>query len=285
LVNIVNIVEVGPRDGLQNEAKIVPTSQKVGLIDKLSQCGFKRIEVTSFVSSRRVPQMSDADRVMDRIFRVPGVSYGVLTPNLRGARSAIRAGADEIALFTAASEAFSRKNIQCSIAESLERFGPVVDLARSRSIPVRGYVSTIIECPWSGLVTPDAVATVCQDLVELGCDEISLGDTTGKATPEQVERLLRCVLERFPAALFAGHFHDTAGRALDNIGACLSLGLRAFDASVAGLGGCPFAPGAPGNVATEAVCAFVEGLGYETGIDRNALQDAVKLANKITQQK
>lgn len=276
----VTIVEMGPRDGLQNEAEMVPTADKIALVDKLSVCGFSRIEVTSFVSPKWVPQMADAADVMAGITRVPGVSYGVLTPNLKGFKAAFEAGADEVAIFASASEGFSQANINCSVAESLERFEPVMTAAREARIPVRGYVSCVTDCPYDGPVAPSAVADVAGRLFDMGCYEVSLGDTIGAGSPVTVNAMLDAVLAVAEAEKIAGHFHDTEHRALKNIELCLSRGLRVFDASIAGLGGCPYASGAKGNVDTEAVVGLVEHLGFETGLDQAALATAASFARE-----
>lgn len=274
----VKIFEMGPRDGLQNERAMIATGDKVRLVDMLSACGFRKIEVTSFVSPKWVPQMSDAAEVMAGIRRAPGVTYAALTPNLRGIEAALAAGADEVAIFGSASEGFSRANINCSIAESLQRFAPVLDAAKHAGLPVRGYVSCVTDCPYDGPTPPESVLRVAQAMLGMGCYEISLGDTIGAATPASIGRVLDVVLAEIPADRLAGHFHDTGGRALANITASLSRGLRSFDAAVGGLGGCPFAPGAKGNVATEAVVSLLEDLGYPTGIDRAALAKAAEFA-------
>jgi hydroxymethylglutaryl-CoA lyase len=270
----VKIVEVGPRDGLQNEPRRVPSAVKVELIDRLGQAGLKVIEATAFVSPKWVPQMGDAAEVMARLTRRPGVSYPVLVPNLKGFEQALAAGVEEIAVFAAASEAFSQKNINCSIAESLERFRPVAAAARQNGIRVRGYVSCVVGCPYQGEVPPAAVAEVAARLAEMGCYEISLGDTIGVGTPAAVQRMLEEVERRVPVARLAGHYHDTYGQALANIYASLEMGVAVFDASVAGLGGCPYAAGASGNVATEDVVYLMNGLGLETGVDLDRLVDA-----------
>jgi len=270
----VTIYEVGPRDGLQNEKRLIPTKDKVRLIDLLAEAGFRKIEATSFVSPKWVPQMADAAEVMAAIARRPGVTYAALTPNMRGYEAARTARVDEVAVFAAASEAFSRKNINCSIAESLDRFRPLMDAARADGIPVRGYVSCVTDCPYSGAVAPAAAARVTEALFALGCYEVSLGDSIGKAAPEAVAAMLDAVLNVADAADLAGHFHDTGGRALDNIAVSLEKGLRTFDSSVGGLGGCPYAPGAKGNVATGKVVDFLERGGYATGIDRQRLAAA-----------
>ncbi|WP_319498514.1 hydroxymethylglutaryl-CoA lyase [uncultured Cohaesibacter sp.] len=270
----VRIYEVGPRDGLQNEAAIIPTSQKIALIDLLSRAGFEKIEATSFVSPRWVPQLADAADVMAGIERLTGVDYGVLVPNLKGAEQALQAGADEIAIFASASEGFSQKNINCSIRDSLLRFEPVMALAKTVGIPVRGYVSCIVACPYDGAVEPGAVVDVALALHDMGCYEISLGDTIGAGRPESIARVLDAVLAHFPAGQLAGHFHDTCDRALDNVRTALAMGLRTFDSAVGGLGGCPYAPGARGNVSTAALNALLLAAGYETGIDQQIVEEA-----------
>ena len=270
----VKIVEVGPRDGLQNEPQLVPAAVKVELIDRLGQAGLKAIEATAFVSPKWVPQMGDAAEVMASLPRRPNVAYPVLVPNLKGFEQALAAGVGEIAVFGAASEAFSQKNINCSIAESLERFRPVAEAARSHNIRVRGYVSCVLGCPYQGEVRPAAVAEVAARLLEMGCYEVSLGDTIGVGTPASVARMLDAVALLVPVERLAGHYHDTWGMALANIYASLEMDVAVFDASVAGLGGCPYAAGASGNVATEDVVYLLHGLGIETGIDLERLVDA-----------
>lgn len=277
----VTIFEVGPRDGLQNEARLIATADKVCLIDGLSACGFSHIEAASFVSPKWVPQMADAAEVLAGIRRKEGVSYAALTPNLQGFERALAAGVDEVAVFASASEGFSQKNINCSIAESLERFRPVLQSAKTAMLPVRGYVSCVTDCPFDGPVAPEAVAYVAEALIDLGCYQISLGDTLGSATLATTGRMLDAVLARLPALRLAGHFHNTRGQALQNIGVCLDLGLRTFDSSVGGLGGCPYAPGAEGNVATEAVVAMLQGRGFETGIDLKALAEMSRFAQSL----
>jgi hydroxymethylglutaryl-CoA lyase len=267
----VTIVEVSPRDGLQNEKRLLPADVKVALVDRLSAAGFRAIEVTSFVSPKAVPQMADAAEVMARIARRPGVRYSVLTPNMRGFEGALAARADAICVFGSASETFSERNINCSIAESLDRFRPVVAAARAHGIAVRGTVSCALGCPYEGEIAPDAVARVASELLAMGCDELSIADTIGVGTPEGTQRVMRAVLALTDAARVNGHFHDTHGRALANIDACLDLGIRSFDASAAGLGGCPFAPGATGNVATELVLERLAERGFETGVDAVAV--------------
>jgi hydroxymethylglutaryl-CoA lyase len=277
----VAIFEVGPRDGLQNEARLIPTADKIRLIDGLSACGFSHIEVASFVSPKWVPQMADASEVLAGIQRRPGVSYAALTPNLQGFERALGAQADEVAVFASASEGFSEKNINCSIAESLERFRPLLLSAKTAMLPVRGYISCVTDCPFDGPVAPEAVARVAEALIDLGCYQVSLGDTLGSATPASTRKMLEAVLALLPASRLAGHFHDTERHALHNISLCLGLGLRTFDSSVGGLGGCPYAPGAQGNVATEAVVAMLQDQGFETGIDIEALADMSRFAQSL----
>ncbi|SPF80560.1 hydroxymethylglutaryl-CoA lyase [Pseudoprimorskyibacter insulae] len=277
----VEIFEVGPRDGLQNEARLIPTAEKIALVDCLSRAGFRRIEVASFVSPKWVPQMADSGDVLAGITRAAGVRYAALTPNLRGFEGAVAARADEVAIFGSASEGFSRANINASIAESLERFRPVAEAALAAGVPVRGYVSCSVDCPYEGAIAPEAAAKVAAALLAMGCYEISMADTIGRAAPEGIEAMLKATLEVAPADKLAGHFHDTAGRACDNIEAALGLGLRVFDAAVGGLGGCPYAPGAAGNVATEAVIERVERLGFVTGLDRAVVAKASAMARKM----
>lgn len=281
MVGYVEIFEVGPRDGLQNEARQIPTREKIALVDCLSGAGFKRIEVASFVSPKWVPQMADSADVLAGITRAQGVSYAALTPNMRGFEGALAAKADEIAIFGSASEGFSRANINASVAESLERFAPVAEAARAAGLPVRGYISCVTDCPYDGATPPEAVARVAAALRAMGCYEISLGDTIGQAHPESIDAMLASVLEEVPAAQLAGHYHDTSGRALANIEASLARGLRVFDAAVGGLGGCPYAPGAAGNVATEAVHDCLTALGYETGLKRDVLLEAAQMARAM----
>jgi hydroxymethylglutaryl-CoA lyase len=269
----VRIVEVGPRDGLQNEPGEVPTKVKIELIERLTQAGLAAVEATAFVSPKWVPQMADHTAVLEGLRRKPGVAYPVLTPNLKGFEAARAAGAEEVAIFGAASEAFSRRNINCSIAESLERFHPVLEAARKENIRVRGYISCVLGCPYEGEVKPDRVAEVASALFGMGCYEISLGDTIGTGTPGSTRAMIDACAKRVPLERLAGHFHDTYGQALANIYASLELGVSTFDASIAGLGGCPYAAGATGNVATEDVLYMLNGLGINTGIDLDRLVD------------
>jgi len=267
----VRIVEVGPRDGLQNEPAEVPTSVKLELIERLADAGLPAVEVTAFVSPKWVPQMADHTEVLERVRRKPGVRYPVLTPNLKGYEAARAAGATEVAIFGAASEAFSKKNINCTIAESLGRFRPLVEKALQDGVKVRGYVSCVLGCPYEGEVAPGRVAEVAGALYDMGCYEISLGDTIGVGTPRKTVAMLEACARRIPLERLAGHYHDTYGQALANIYASLELGIATFDASVAGLGGCPYAAGASGNVATEDVVYLLNGLGVETGVDLERL--------------
>jgi hydroxymethylglutaryl-CoA lyase len=267
----VKIVEVGPRDGLQNEKNLVPLAVKVELIDRLTEAGLPVVEAGAFVSPKWVPQMADSAAVLAAIRRRPGTAYPVLTPNVQGLDAAIAAGVEEVAIFGAASESFSRKNINCSIAESLERFRPVAEAALARGIRVRGYVSCVLGCPYEGAVPAAKVAEVSKALLDLGCYEISLGDTIGVGTAGKAWDLIETVASAVPLEKLAVHFHDTYGQAVANIHACLEAGIATVDASVAGLGGCPYAKGASGNVATEDVVYLLNGLGIETGIDLHKL--------------
>lgn len=268
------MVEVGPRDGLQNEAGAVPAAVRIGFIDRLAEAGFRVVEAGSFVSAERVPQMADTAAVMAGIARKPGVSYPVLVPNMKGFEAAVAAGAGEVAVFAAASETFSRKNINCSISGSLERFAPVCAAAQARAMRVRGYVSCVLGCPYEGDVPAAAVARVAGRLLAMGCYEISLGDTIGVGTPGRAQDLVDAVARVVPVEKLAVHFHDTYGQALANILAVLERGVAVTDGSVAGLGGCPYADGASGNVASEDVRYMLGGLGVETGIDLDALVEA-----------
>lgn len=276
--DFVTIFEMGPRDGLQNEKVLISTEDKIRLVDMLSECGFHKIEVTSFVSPKWVPQMVDAADVLEGIYRRPSVTYTALTPNVKGYTAAKRAFAEEVAIFGSASEGFSIKNINCSIAESIERFKPLMEKAHHDGMPVRGYVSCVTDCPYDGPTPPEAVARVARLLHELGCYEISLGDTIGAGTPETISAMLDAVLAELPASRLAGHYHDTKGHALDNISVSLNKGLRTFDAAIGGLGGCPYAPGAQGNVATETVADLMAHKGFGTGLDRDKLVEAVNFA-------
>lgn len=270
----VTLVEVGPRDGLQNEKQAIAAAVKIALIDRLADAGLPVIEAASFVSPKWVPQMADAAEVMAGIRRKAGVRYPVLVPNLKGFEAALAANVEEVAVFAAASEAFSQKNTNCTIAESLARFAPVVDHARAHGIRVRGYVSCVLGCPYQGEVAPHAVADVAAALHGMGCYEISLGDTIGTGTPGRTRAMLDAVTRRVPTAALAGHFHDTYGQALANIYVSLEAGVSVFDSSVAGLGGCPYAKGATGNVATEDVVYMLHGLDIATGVDMDRLLDA-----------
>jgi hydroxymethylglutaryl-CoA lyase len=270
----VTLVEVGPRDGLQNEPDPVPLAAKLQLIDDLGAAGLRVIEAGSFVNPKWIPQMADSEAVFAGLKRRTGVRYTALTPNLQGFERALAAGADEVAVFGAASEAFSQKNINCSIAESLQRFEPLMDAARQAGLPVRGYISCVLGCPYEGTIDPAMVLQVARRLLELGCYEISLGDTIGTGNPGSMLRLLECLLTEIPAAKLALHCHDTYGQALANILVGLQHGIATVDASVAGLGGCPYARGASGNVATEDVLYMLDGLGIETGVDLQALMAA-----------
>ncbi len=274
LPDSVTLVEVGPRDGLQNEPQPVPTAIKVALIDRLAAAGLKVIEATSFVSQKWVPQLADAADVMEGIHKREGVRYPVLTPNMKGFKAAVAAGADEVAVFGAASETFSRKNINCSIDASLARFRPLCEAAAARGVRVRGYVSCVLGCPYEGEVAPAAVVRIARALHEMGCAEISLGDTIGVGTPAKARAMVEAVAAEVPIERLAAHFHDTYGQALANLLAVLATGVRVVDASVAGLGGCPYAPGAAGNVASEDVVYMLEGLGIDTGVDLGALAEA-----------
>lgn len=278
----VRLFEMGARDGLQNEpGAVIETAIKVELINQLSDTGLTHIEAASFVSPKWVPQMGDASAVMTGIKRKPGITYAALTPNLKGLERAIEAGADEVAVFGAASEAFTQKNINCSIKESLERFLPVIELAKKQDIRVRGYVSTVMGCPYDGEIAPSQVATVSRELLDMGCYEISLGDTIGVGTPLKAKLMLEAVSREVPIDQLAAHFHDTYGQALANLYAVVEEGVAVIDASVAGLGGCPYAKGASGNVATEDVLYMLNGLGIETGVD---LQKLAQTGHWITAQ-
>jgi hydroxymethylglutaryl-CoA lyase len=282
MTDFVRICEVAPRDGLQNEAAPVSTADKIKLVDLLSATGLAYIETASFVSPRAVPNMADGADVMAGIARRTGITYAALTPNLRGYQAARQALADEVAVFASASESFSQHNINCSIAESVARYREICEAAKRDGMPVRGYVSCIVACPYEGRIEPQQVAEVVEALLAMGCREISLGDTIGKSTPQQLNRLLGHLRHICSPRKLAGHFHDTDGKALSMIEVALEHGLRVFDSAAGGAGGCPFAPGAPGNVATEAVCDFLREKGFETGIDSSALAEASSFLRKIT---
>ena len=277
----VEIVEMAARDGLQNEKRPIPTADKIALIDRLSACGYARIEAASFVSPKWVPQLADGAEVMAGIVRRAGTVYSALVPNMKGYEAARAAAVDEAAIFISASEGFSRANLNCSIAESLERLAPVAEAARADSMPMRGYVSCVVVCPFDGPVAPDQVARVTGKLLRLGCHEVSLGDTIGRARPEETAAMLDAVRVVAPPENLAGHFHDTGGLALENIRVALDKGLRVFDASVGGLGGCPYAPGARGNVDTLTVVAMFEAMGLDTGLDVAALAEAAAFARGL----
>jgi hydroxymethylglutaryl-CoA lyase len=277
----VRMVEVGPRDGLQNEARSLPTTAKIALIGKLVATGLRTVEAGSFVSPKWVPQMADSAAVLAGLDKVPGVTYPVLVPNMKGFEAALAAGAEEVAVFAAASESFSQRNINCSIAESLDRFAPVAAAARERSMRVRGYVSCVIDCPYEGPIAPSAVAAVSARLLAMGCYEVSLGDTIGSGTPARVEAMLDAVTERIPRERLAVHFHDTYGQAVGNIYASLQKGIAVVDSSVAGLGGCPYAKGASGNVASEDVLYLLDGLAIRTGVDLASLVEAGRFVSGL----
>ncbi len=270
----VEVVEVGPRDGLQNEAEPVPLDAKVELVDRLSAAGFPNVEAAAFVSPKWVPQMADSAEVMARIRRRPGTVYSALVPNMKGMEAALAAGAGEVVVFSAASEAFAQKNINCSIAESIDRFRPVAEAARAAGVKLRGSISVALGCPYQGEVAPAAVADVVRRLADLGCDSIDVADTIGVGTPGRVQAVFEATARVFPLERQAGHFHDTYGQALANILGALQLGVASFHSSVAGLGGCPYAKGATGNVATEDVLYLLHGLGIETGVDLRAVVEA-----------
>jgi hydroxymethylglutaryl-CoA lyase len=277
----VTLVEVGPRDGLQNEAQPVSAGDKIELVERLQSAGCREIEVTSFVSPKWVPQMADNASVMAGIGRRPGVRYSVLTPNLKGLEAALATGPDEVVVFGAASEAFSRKNINCSIEESIERFGPVVAAAHAAGVKVRGAISCALGCPYQGAVSADEVERVVRLMKSIGVDHCGVADTIGVGTPLAVQAVMERALRHYPISEVSGHFHDTYGQALANILACLDLGIQVFDASIAGLGGCPYAKGATGNVATEDVLFMLRGMDIDTGIDLDALVDAGAFISKV----
>lgn len=270
----VKLVEVGPRDGLQNEKDTIPADIKIALVDRLTAAGFMNIEAASFVSPKWVPQMATSGEVMEKIARKPGTIYSALVPNMKGFEAALAARADEIVIFGAASEAFSQKNINCSVAESIARFREVAQATKDQGLRLRGSISCSLGCPYQGEVTPDAVADVVSRLRDIGCDEIDVADTIGVGTAVQVQRVFERVSREFPVHQLAGHFHDTYGQGLTNVYAALEVGISIFHASVAGLGGCPYAKGATGNIATEDVLYLLNGLGITTGIDLDAVVDA-----------
>ena len=277
----IQIVEVGPRDGLQNEKIWIKTETKIALIEKLADAGLTKIEAASFVSPKWVPQMKDAFEVLSGIERRPGVTYPVLTPNLKGFERALEAGVTEVAVFGAASEAFSQKNINCSISESVERFRPVLEAAQKKSVRVRGYISCVLGCPYQGEVPFEKVVNLAEKMLKMGCYEISLGDTIGIGTPLQAKKMVETVAEKVPVSNLALHFHDTRGQALANIYACLELGVSVIDASVSGLGGCPYAQGASGNVATEDVVYMLHGIGIKTGVDIEKLIETGRFISDV----
>ncbi len=270
----VRIVEVGPRDGLQNEKQPIDAATKIALIEKLTDAGLRYIEAGSFVNPKWVPQMAGSEEIFENVSRKEGVTYAALTPNMKGFERALQASADEVAIFAAASEAFSQKNINCSIAESLARFEPIMEAAKTKQIPVRGYISCVVGCPYEGEIEPVKVREVSERLFAMGCYEISLGDTIGVGTPAGVTRMIETTAEAVPVEKLAVHLHDTYGQALANIFAALQLGIGVIDSSIAGLGGCPYAKGASGNVATEDVVYMLNGLGIEHGVDLEKLLDA-----------
>jgi len=277
----VRMVEVGPRDGLQNEVKTVSTADKIALVDRLGAAGLTMIEAGAFVSPKWIPQMADSAQVLKGIKRRPGVRYPVLVPNMQGFEAAMSAGVEEIAIFAAASETFSRRNTNCSIEESFERFAPVMQAAKARRVSVRGYVSCVVDCPYEGPIAPAAVTDVAVRLIELGCFEVSLGETIGTATPNRVATMLDRVISAVPAGRLAVHFHDTYGQAIANLMPALERGVAVIDSSVAGLGGCPYAKGAAGNVASEDVLYFLNGLGIRTGVDLEALAAAGRFVSGL----
>lgn len=278
----VSIVEVGPRDGLQNEKAPVATADKIALVGMLADAGLRRIEATAFVSPRWVPQMADHAQVMNGLTQRPGVIYSALVPNEKGAEAALAAGAQALAVFTAASESFSQKNTNCSIAEAIARFEPVLALARQAGVSVRGYVSCALDCPYEGEIAPEAVADVSGRLLGIGCDEIAVSDTLGRGTPQRTARMVEATLGVVPVAQIAGHFHDTHRRAIENVDAAWKLGVEVFDGAVGGLGGCPYAPGAGGNLATETLVAHFEALGIQTGVDLQRLRDVGSWIKSLT---
>lgn len=281
MAEFVTLFEMGPRDGLQNEKNVIATEDKIRLVDMLTGVGFEKIETASFVSPKWVPQMADGADVLAGIARKAGVRYTALTPNMKGYARAKDAGVDEIAIFGSASEGFSKSNLNMSKADALEMFRPVAEAAKADGMPMRGYVSCVAVCPFDGPTAPGDVADAVEAMLALGCYEVSLGDTVGRGTPETTDAFLKACLDVAEPAQLAGHFHDTGGRALENIEVSLGQGLRCFDAAVGGLGGCPYAPGAAGNVATEAVADLLEAKGYDTGLDLNMLLEAASFARTL----
>ena len=279
--NFINIFEMSPRDGLQNEKIFITTKNKIKFINDLSMCGFQKIETSSFVSPKWVPQLADAHEVFTKINRVKGVKYTALTPNERGFDNAVNAKVDEVAIFAAATETFSEKNINCNIETSLKRFIPIAEKALKEKIPVRGYISCVSHCPYEGQVNPQKVAEIAQHLIEMGCYEVSLGDTTGKGSPNVTSEVLEECLKVLTSDKLAGHFHDTYQNALNNIQLCLEKGIKTFDASVGGLGGCPYSPGAKGNVATEKVNKLLISLGYRTNLNSQKIDECREMALKL----
>lgn len=282
MTKTVKIVEVGPRDGLQNESQSIPTQTKIEFINRLSKTGLKNIEVTSFVSAKRIPQLADGSEVFSGIQKLPGIDYSVLVPNVQGLESALKLGAKQVNVITTVSETFSQKNTQCSIAESLERISAMLTITKSQSIPVRAYISCVLGCPYEGEMPVQSVVDMARQLIEMGCNEISLGDTIGVGTPGKAKNLIAAIASEIPIQKLAVHFHDTYGQALANIYACLELGVSVIDSSIAGLGGCPYAKGASGNVATEDVLYMLQGLGIETGIDMDALIEVSRFVAEFT---
>jgi hydroxymethylglutaryl-CoA lyase len=279
--NFINIFEMSPRDGLQNEKNFISTNDKIKFIDNLSSCGFKKIETSSFVSPKWVPQLSDAGDVFRRIKRNKGVKYTALTPNEKGFDDAMIAEVDEVAIFTAASETFCKKNTNCDIETSLIRFKPIMNKAVSNKLPVRGYISCVSHCPYEDYVDPQKVAEIANELINMGCYEVSLGDTTGKGNAEQTLKIIKECLKFISPKFLAGHFHDTYQNALDNIMVCIENGIRTFDSSVGGLGGCPYSPGAKGNVATEKVNELVLSMGYNTNLDSSKINECSHIAKQL----
>ena len=279
--NFINIFEMSPRDGLQNEKTFITTQNKIKFINDLSMCGFQKIETSSFVSPKWVPQLADAHEVFTKINKVKGVKYTALTPNERGFDNAVNAKVDEVAIFAAATETFSEKNINCNIETSLKRFIPIAKKALKERIPVRGYISCVSHCPYEGQVNPQKVAEIAKHLIEMGCYEVSLGDTTGKGSPDVTSGVLEECLKVLTSDKLAGHFHDTYQNALNNIQLCLEKGIKTFDASVGGLGGCPYSPGAKGNVATEKVNKLLMSLGYRTNLNTQKIGECSEMALKL----